>query len=40
VRYRVQGRSGCYDLRVPFDRPLDGPAGFAGAVDRLLTCST
>jgi len=38
VRYRVQGRSGCYDLRVPFDRPLDGPAGFADAVAGLLTC--
>ena len=38
VRYRVQSRSGCYDLRVPFAVPLDGPAGFAGAVDRLLSC--
>jgi hypothetical protein len=38
VRYRVQGRSGCYDLRVPFAAPLDGPAGFADAVERLLTC--
>ncbi|WP_324275314.1 hypothetical protein [Blastococcus brunescens] len=38
VRFRVQGRSGCYDLRVPFGSPLDGPAGFAAAVDHLLTC--
>jgi hypothetical protein len=38
VRYRVQGRSGCYDLRVPFDSPLDGPAGFADAVAGLLAC--
>jgi hypothetical protein len=38
VRYRVQSRTGCYDLRVPFHRPLDGPAAFAEAVDRLLTC--
>ena len=36
VRYRVQGRSGCYDLRVPFAAPLDGPAGFA---DRGRACS-
>jgi hypothetical protein len=38
VRYRVQGRGGCYDLRVPFAEPLDGPAGFAAAVERLLSC--
>jgi hypothetical protein len=38
VRYRVQSRSGCYDLRVPFDGPLDGPAGFADAVAGLLAC--
>jgi hypothetical protein len=39
VRYRVQSRTGCYDLRVPFAVPLEGPAGFAEAVGRLLTCS-
>jgi hypothetical protein len=38
VRFRVQSRHGCYDLRVPFAEPLDGPAGFAAAVGRLLTC--
>jgi hypothetical protein len=38
VRYRVQSRHGCYDLRVPFAQPLDGPAGFAAAVAHLLTC--
>jgi hypothetical protein len=38
VRYRVQSRNGCYDLRVPFAAPLDGPAAFGAAVERLLTC--
>jgi hypothetical protein len=38
VRFRVQGRTGCYDLRVPFGFPLDGPAGFRAALDHLLTC--
>ncbi|MGY1723968.1 hypothetical protein [Blastococcus sp. SYSU DS0533] len=38
VRFRVQGRSGCYDLRVPFAGALDGVDGFAAAVDHLLTC--
>ncbi|TFV62082.1 UNVERIFIED_ORG: DUF2470 domain-containing protein [Bacillus sp. AZ43] len=38
VRFRVQGSRGCYDLRVPFAAPLDGPDGFAGALDTLLTC--
>jgi hypothetical protein len=38
VRYRVQSRNGCYDLRVPFAAPLDGPGGFAEAVADLLTC--
>jgi hypothetical protein len=37
VRFRVQGGHGCYDLRVPFTSPLDGPAGFGGAVAHLLT---
>jgi hypothetical protein len=38
LRYRVEGRSGCYDLRVPFASPLPGPAAFAGAVGHLLAC--
>jgi hypothetical protein len=38
IRFRVQSRSGCYDLRVPFAAPLDGPAGLGAAVDQLLTC--
>ncbi|WP_236826594.1 MULTISPECIES: DUF2470 domain-containing protein [unclassified Blastococcus] len=38
VRFRVQGRSGCYDLRVPFAEALDDVDGFAAAVDHLLTC--
>jgi hypothetical protein len=38
VRYRVQSRTGCYDLRVPFASPLAGPAGLADALDDLLTC--
>jgi hypothetical protein len=40
VRFRVQSRSGCYDLRVPFAAPLDGPAGVGAAVDRLLVCGS
>jgi hypothetical protein len=38
VRFRVQSRQGCYDLRVPFTSPLDSPAGFGGAIAHLLTC--
>jgi hypothetical protein len=38
VRFRVQSRRGCYDLRVPFAVPLDGPAGFGAAVAHLLAC--
>ncbi|MGY1826613.1 MULTISPECIES: DUF2470 domain-containing protein [unclassified Blastococcus] len=38
VRFRVQGRSGCSDLRVPFTEALDDVEGFAAAVDHLLTC--
>ena len=38
VRFRVQSRDGCYDLRVPFPAPLDGPAGFGAAVEHLLIC--
>jgi hypothetical protein len=39
VRFRVQSRAGCYDLRVPFDDPLERPADFGTAVGRLLTCA-
>jgi hypothetical protein len=38
VRFRVESRRGCYDLRVPFAFPLDGPAGFSAAVADLLAC--
>ncbi|HET6393854.1 MAG TPA: DUF2470 domain-containing protein [Blastococcus sp.] len=38
IRYRVEGRSGCYDLRVPFAAPLPGPAAFAGALGHLVAC--
>jgi hypothetical protein len=29
---RWAGRHGCYDLRVPFAEPLDGPAELGAAV--------
>jgi hypothetical protein len=38
LRYRVEGRGGCYGLRVPFASPLPGPAAFAGAVGHLVAC--
>lgn len=38
VRFRVQSRRGCYDLRVSFAEPLDGVEGFGAAVEHLLTC--
>jgi hypothetical protein len=38
IRYRVEGRSGCYDLRVPFASPLPGPAAFAAAIGHLDAC--
>lgn len=38
IRYRVEGRNGCYDLRVPFAAPLSAPAEFGTAVDHLLSC--
>ena len=38
VRFRVQSRRGCYDLRVPFAVPLDGVDGFDAAVEHLLSC--
>jgi len=40
VRFRVQSRNGCYDLRVPFESSLDGPARFSAAVAGLLSCGT
>lgn len=36
VRFRVQSRRGCYDLRVPFASPLSAPADFGPAVGHLL----
>ncbi|RBY92534.1 DUF2470 domain-containing protein [Blastococcus sp. TF02A-30] len=38
VRFRVQGRDGCYDLRVPFEDTLTGPADVRGALTGLLSC--
>jgi hypothetical protein len=38
VRFRVQSRQACYDLRVPFAAPLTDPADFGAAVQHLLTC--
>ena len=38
VRYRVQSRRGCYDLRVPFAEPLGRPDDFGPAVGHLLSC--
>jgi hypothetical protein len=38
VRYRVESRRGCYDLRVPFASPLSVPADFGPAVGHLITC--
>lgn len=38
VRFRVQGRSGCYDLRVPFERALHDVEQFGAAVDHLISC--
>ncbi|SOE03790.1 DUF2470 domain-containing protein [Blastococcus haudaquaticus] len=38
VRFRVQSRRGCYDVRVPFESPLEGPDGFGAAVEHLLRC--
>ncbi|RZU33932.1 DUF2470 domain-containing protein [Blastococcus saxobsidens] len=38
VRFRVQGRQGCYDLRVPFVDALDDVDEVAAALDHLLTC--
>ncbi len=38
VRFRVQSRRGCYDVRVPFAVPLAGPADFGPALERLLAC--
>ena len=38
IRFRVEGGSGCYDLRVPFASPLSATARFGAAVEHLLTC--
>ncbi|MGY2067135.1 DUF2470 domain-containing protein [Blastococcus sp. SYSU DS0619] len=38
VRFRVQSRQGCYDLRVSFEAPLHDVDGVAAALDHLLTC--
>ncbi|MGY1735830.1 DUF2470 domain-containing protein [Geodermatophilus sp. SYSU D00684] len=38
VRFRVEARRSCYDLRVPFRAPLTGGEGLAAALDTLLTC--
>jgi hypothetical protein len=38
VRFRVEARSSCYDLRVPFPAPLTGGDGLAAALHTLLTC--
>lgn len=38
VRFRVQGRDGCYDLRVPFGGAVAGPGDVHGALADLLTC--
>jgi hypothetical protein len=38
IRYRVQSRHGCYDLRVPFAAPLTDAADFGSAVENLLIC--
>ncbi|WP_116452225.1 DUF2470 domain-containing protein [Blastococcus litoris] len=38
VRFRVESRNGCYDLRVPFASPLPSPADFGAALGHLLAC--
>jgi uncharacterized protein DUF2470 len=38
VRFRVQARRSCYDLRVPFPAALTDGAGLAAALHTLLTC--
>jgi hypothetical protein len=38
VRFRVQSRRDCYDLRVPFAAPLDGTESFGRALHALVTC--
>ncbi|MGY1781605.1 DUF2470 domain-containing protein [Geodermatophilus sp. SYSU D01036] len=38
VRFRVEARRSCHDLRVPFRAPLTGGEGLAAALDTLLTC--
>ena len=38
VRFRVEARRSCYDLRVPFREPLADGSGLGAALDVLLTC--
>ncbi|MGY1716487.1 DUF2470 domain-containing protein [Geodermatophilus sp. SYSU D01106] len=38
VRFRVEARRSCYDLRVPFREPVSDGAGVGAALDVLLTC--
>jgi hypothetical protein len=38
VRFRVQSRRDCYDLRVPFAAPLDGTESFGRALRALVAC--
>ncbi|MGY1795840.1 DUF2470 domain-containing protein [Geodermatophilus sp. SYSU D00525] len=38
VRFRVEARRSCYDLRVPFRVPLSAGEGLAAALDTLLAC--
>jgi hypothetical protein len=39
VLFRVEPRTGCYDLRVPFPAPLTSTGELPGAVRTLLTCA-
>ena len=38
VRFRVEARRSCYDLRVPFRAPLADGSGLGAALHTLLTC--
>ena len=39
VLFRVEPRTGCYDLRVPFPAPLTSTGELPGAVRTLLSCA-
>ena len=39
VLFRVEPRTGCYDLRTPFPAPLTAPGELPGAVRSLLACT-